>query len=132
MRARPLIRLEDPEWLALLRGEVAKPGKSISAVAAEIGMARSSHSMLLSGNYPARIDKVSAKYAARVLRLYRNRVHCPHVHRGIAMDACRAHAAAPMSTSSPEKLRQFMACRNCPQNPTKIANPGTTPERKIT
>lgn len=115
MRDR-LIELPDPEWLALLRAEIDK-GRSIAEVAREIGMARPSLSMLLKGTYPARIDKVTAKYGARVVALYRNRVLCPFLRRGIPAEECRAHAEAPMSTSNPERLRHWAACRACPQNP---------------
>lgn len=112
----------EPEWLALLRHEVAKRG-SIAAVAAEIGMPRPSLSMLLSGTYPAKLDKVTRKYARKVFARYRDQVRCPHLRRGIGAAECRAFAAAPMSTSNPEKLRHWRACNACPQNPLK---PGET------
>ena len=109
--------LPEPEWLALLKAEVEK-GRSISAVSRECGIARSSLSMLISGTYPAQsLDVVSRKHGARIVKLYRDQVLCPHLRRGISADDCRETASAPMSTSNPEKLRQWCACQSCPLNP---------------
>jgi hypothetical protein len=116
---RPSLNLDlpDPEWLALLKAEQAK-GKTVVALSRECGIARSSLQMLLTGTYPARsLDLVSRKHAARVLRLYRGQVPCPHLGRGIGAAECRDFAAAPMSTSSPLKLQHWAACRRCPLNP---------------
>jgi transcriptional regulator with XRE-family HTH domain len=109
--------LSDPVWLALLRAEQAR-GKTISQIARETGMARPSVSMLLSGTYPAQsLDLVARKHGARIVRLYRDEVLCPHLRRGIAIEDCRTFAQAPMSTSNPEKLQHWRACRRCPLNP---------------
>ena len=114
--------LPEPEWIGLCRAQVEK-GKTISQVSRETGIARASLSMLLSGSYPAQsLDLVTRKHGSRVLQLYRDEVLCPHLHRGIGLDACRAFALAPMSTSSPEKLRHWRACRRCPLNPVSKEN----------
>lgn len=105
-----------PEWVQLLRAEVAK-GRSITAVASDIGMARPSLSMLLAGTYPAGLDKVSRKYAAIVVSRFRGQVLCPHLRAGIGIDVCRKHASAPMSMNSSEDLKFWAACRACPLNP---------------
>lgn len=118
MPAAPLIPLPDPDWLGLLRQEVGK-GRKIAEVAREIGMQRTMLSMLLSGTYPARLDKLARRFAGRVNELYGAGVLCPHLHRAIPATDCRAHAEAPMSTSNPDKLRQWVACRACPLNPVK-------------
>lgn len=114
-----LIALQELEWISLLRAERSK-GKSISQIAREIGMARPSVSMLISGTYPARsLDLVTRKHGADVMRLYRDQMMCPHLNCGISPERCRELASAPQSTSSPEKMRQWVACRRCPLNPTK-------------
>ena len=118
MQAR-LMDFPDPEWLQILRAEAEKPGATIAGVAASVGMGRTALSMLLSGKYPARLDKISAKYASAVLQRYRDQIHCPHQRRGIGADECLANARAPMTTSSPIKLAQWSACRRCPLNPLK-------------
>jgi hypothetical protein len=116
---RPLLALDLPEleWISLLRAEQAK-GKTISQIAREIEMPRPSVSMLLSGTYPAQsLDLVTRKHGARIVQLYRDRILCPHLHRAIGPDECRAFASAPMSTSNPEKLDHWRACRRCALNP---------------
>ena len=108
---------EQLEWVALLKAERAK-GKSVSQIARETGMARPSVSMLLSGTYPAQsLDLVTNKHGARIVRLYRDQVLCPHLRHGIGAEACLGFATAPMSTSNPEKLRHWRACRRCHLNP---------------
>lgn len=117
----PALNLEmhDPNWLTLLKAERDK-GKSVSLIARETGMARPSVSMLLNGTYPAQsLDLVSRKHGARIVRIYRDQVLCPHLRRGIGAEECRSFALAPMSTSNPEKLQHWRACRQCPLNPTK-------------
>lgn len=113
-----LMQLPDLEWISLLRDEVEK-GRSVAAVARDVGIPRPSLSMLLAGTYPAGLDKVSRKYAAKVIALFRSQVLCPHQRKGISSGDCRALASAPMSTSNPDRLSQFIACRKCPQNPTQ-------------
>ena len=105
------------EWIALLRGEVRK--RTISAVAAEIGMARPSLSMLLAGRYPAGLTKVTARFEDVVLRRYRDQVKCPHLNEPIGRLACAHYAGAPMSASDPARLRHWAACQVCPINPTR-------------
>lgn len=117
MHGRLKLDLPDPQWLTLMRSERQR-GKSVSQIARETGMARPSVSMLLSGTYPAQsLDIVTRKFGAKVVRLYLSQQLCPHLGRGIPMDDCRAHASAPMSTSNPEKLRHWRACRQCRLNP---------------
>ncbi len=107
----------EPEWIALLRGEVRK--RTISAVAAEVGMARPSLSMLLAGRYPAGLASVTRKFEGVVLRRYRDQVPCPHLNEPIGRLACAHFAGAPMSASDPARLRHWAACRSCPLNPLK-------------
>ena len=109
--------LPEPEWVTLLRTERER-GKTVSQIARETGMARPSVSMLLNGTYPAQsLDLATRKHGARIVRIYRDQVLCPHLQRGIGAGECRNFAMAPMSTSSPEKLSQWRACRRCPLNP---------------
>ena len=105
------------EWVTLLKDQLRK-GRSISQIARETGMARPSVSMLLSGTYPAQsLDLVTRKHGARIVRIYRDQVLCPHLHRGIGAAECASFAAAPMSTSNPEKLSHWRSCRRCHLNP---------------
>mgnify|MGYP001218838377 CR=1 FL=1 len=118
------IELPEPEWVTLCREQIAR-GKSISQVARETGVKRPSLSMILSGTYPAQsLDLASRRHAARVVALYRDRVLCPHLRRGLTKDQCRSLASAPMSTSDPEQIAQWRACRRCPLNPLNGAHDG--------
>ncbi|WP_226781862.1 helix-turn-helix domain-containing protein [Oceaniglobus trochenteri] len=116
MQSLTSLELQDPEWLTLLKTEVAS-GRTITEVAAEVGLSRPALSTLVSGKYPARLDKIERKFAAIILAKYKAQVFCPHVQAGIPGELCRTHANTPMTTSRPEKLRQWLACRDCPQNP---------------
>jgi hypothetical protein len=115
----------EPEWLALLRTATTADGASVASVARSINMPRPSLSMLLTGTYPAKLEKVSKKYAAKVLQQYRNRVPCPHLRISIGNDECRTFASAQQTTSCPDKLAHWRACRRCETNPLKST--GATP-----
>lgn len=119
--------IPDPEWVQLLRTEVSK-GRSIAAVARDIGMPRPSLSMLIAGTYPAGLDKVSRKFAATVISKFRGQVLCPHLRKGIGIDVCKGHASAPMSMSSPDLLKFWAACRACPLNPITPKPPTGDPK----
>ncbi|MGY9046300.1 hypothetical protein P775_11165 [Puniceibacterium antarcticum] len=109
------LMLEDPEWLALLKAQVAQ-GRTITQVAEEIGMSRPSLSMLISGTYPARLDKVQVKYAGIILSKYKDQVFCPHLHTGLPRIICARHAASERPGSA-ERMRHWRACQSCSQNP---------------
>lgn len=124
MRPSLNIDLPDPEWLVPLRAEHAR-GKTISQIARETGMARPSVSMLIAGTYPAQsLDLVSQKHGVRVVQLYRDAVPCPHRRLAIPADDCRGFAQAPMSTSDPDRLAHWRACRRCTLNPVKGGSHG--------
>ncbi|MEM6372345.1 MAG: hypothetical protein AAF727_06150 [Pseudomonadota bacterium] len=128
MRDLSLFDLDEPEWLALLRAQVEKPGNSIASVAREIGMPRPSLSLLLNGNYPAKMDRKQRKFAARVHQLYGQSVHCPHDMKAISKALCVERHKAPLTTNSAEKLRLYVACRDCANNPKNQPETGATSE----
>lgn len=114
------LNLPEPEWLTLLKAE-RNAGKSVSQIAREISMKRPSVSMLLNGTYPAQsLDLVTRKHGAKIVKLYRNEVLCPHLRCGISAEACQEYAARPMSTSNPDKLQHWSACKHCPLNPISL------------
>ena len=79
---------------------------------------RRGRSVALGGDGQVTLGNTIVKSSARKVRtLYRDQVLCPHLRRGIGAEECRSFAAAPMSTSNPEKLRHWEACRRCPLNP---------------
>ena len=124
MQTEPLNTVDPLDWIAILRAEVAKDGKSVSSVAREIHMPRPSLSMLLNDTYPAGLDKVNGKFRKKVLGLYRAQLHCPHLNEGISQKDCKHHASRPNSSGNPIRIRQHNACRVCPQNPIQTAENG--------
>ncbi|KGJ19332.1 hypothetical protein [Paracoccus sanguinis] len=105
------------DYLDLLRAEKAR-GRTTADIARQLGFARTSISLLLSGNYPAaRAPKIEAK----VLEVFGRAIVCPHLGAEIERDACDAHRTSPMPTSSADRLRHWTACRTCTQNPAAPA-----------
>lgn len=117
MRQMNLMSLADPKWVEVLRTEAEKPKRTKQAIANELGVSRTAISLICDGKYSARMDKVSAKIAPKVMALYACKVWCPHLRDDLTPDACRHHATEPMPKSDPAKLRHWVACRNCPHNP---------------
>ncbi|MCW5711295.1 MAG: MarR family transcriptional regulator [Shinella sp.] len=109
--------LPAPDWLATLRDEAAKDGRTKQDIANELGVSRTAISLLCSGKYTAKMDKVARKIAPLVMARYANRVWCPHARASITAAACEGHRTAPMAMSDAVALRQWAACRSCPQNP---------------
>lgn len=107
---------QNEPWMDLLRAEKAK-GRSTAAIARDLGYARTSIALVFSGNYPIEPRRVAAK----VLEVYGADVNCPHLGREIPRGDCNAIQAAPMPTSSPDKLRHWTACRACHLNPAAAA-----------
>ena len=104
-------RAGEPDWLARLRAEAA--ASSIAAVARRIDMARASVSLVLSGDYPAGLDRVEARVRAKLM----DQVRCPAFGDDIALAKCRAQAARPFSGASGRAARLWQACRTCPNRP---------------
>lgn len=121
MRQEPLMVLQDPEWLEVLRAEAGRPNRSKQAIADELEISRTAVSLLVAGKYSARMDKVANKIAPKVMALYAQKVWCPHLRASISGTSCLGHRTARMSMSDPAALKQWLACRSCPQNPeTKV------------
>lgn len=97
------------DWLTLLAEAV--DASSRAAVARELDVSRTSVSLLLSGQYPGRTDKMAALILERYARL-----DCPHTGKSVTPDYCRKYTGQ-VPTSSPAALRQWRACLTCPHNP---------------
>lgn len=118
MRQPNLMPLADPAWMDVLRREASKGNRTKVQIAAELGVSRTAISLLCAGKYSAKTDKVQAKIAHKVMALYGDEVWCPHVRNAIAPGTCEANRTAPMAKSDPTKLKQWLACRSCPLNPS--------------
>lgn len=104
--------MAEPEYLRLLRAEVAKRG-SIGKAATAAGISRASASTLLAGKYPA---GSTAEMERRIMTAL-GQVECPHLGATIGRRACADLAGRPCPTSSPDALRHWRACQRCDHNP---------------
>lgn len=99
-------------WLELLRAAAATTSKQ--AVANELSaltgkkIGRSAISLILSGKYPAKTERIETLVLTRYAR-----VLCPHLAEEIAYAECRAHHTAEAPTSSPFAMRHWRACQTC-------------------
>ena len=100
------------DWLDILRDRVT--AKGLPAVSIELGVAKSTVSMVVNGKYPARTDKIQAK----VFAVYGGQtVACP-VLGAIDAAVCADNQARAkrigLRAGNPETLRLFKTCSNCP------------------
>jgi hypothetical protein len=100
------------DWLELLKKAVADT--SITAVADKLDVSRTTISLVLSGKYPAKTDRIAAKVLDTFARLT-----CPHTGVEITHADCRATSSGAVPTSSPQAMRQWRACQDCPNKGSK-------------
>lgn len=93
-------------WKNLLNQAVE--AANITQVAARLAMSRTAISLVMSGNYPAKTDKI----AARVLDVY-GRVSCPFLGVEIVQAECRAQRSSAVPTSSPRAMQFWRVCQGC-------------------
>lgn len=102
----------DDETLALLAAGVEQEG-SIAAAASRLGYGRTSISQALGRRYPG-----DTRHIAEVIRdTFGARHDCPALDQPVTAGECRAFAGRPLSTASPQAVRQWRACRACPHHP---------------
>lgn len=94
------------DWLTLLRDKAA--ASSNQTVADELDVSRTTISLVLSGKYPAKTDKIAAKVIDAYARLT-----CQHTGIEITHAECRATSTSATPTSSPQAMRQWRACQSC-------------------
>lgn len=101
--------MADMTWMAMLKEQV--DARSITAVAADLGVSRTAVSLVLSGKYPGRTDKM----AARIVDVF-SRVRCPY-SGGLVSPAECAQRAGKMPMGSPGALRWWRMCQECENKP---------------
>lgn len=101
----------EPDWLAAFRAYAAKHG--IAAAGERIGRARPSVSLVLSGNYPAGLDRIEAKVRAVLM----DQVRCPGFGDEIPLAECRDWSSRSFSGASARSAAMYRACRACPHSP---------------
>ena len=73
-------------------------------------------SLIAAGKYEARTDR----FGEKVLTAF-GVIRCPHLGIDIPRTDCAGHALRSVPTSSPEKLRLWVACQACPHKPKEAA-----------
>lgn len=102
----------DPNWMDMLKAEADRT--SIGEVAERIGYSRTAISLVLSGKYPGKTDKV----ARAVTRILAQSIACPYSGKDIPPEECRALSTRRAPTHNPQALGQWRACQQC-QNKCK-------------
>ncbi|WP_215782044.1 XRE family transcriptional regulator [Paludibacterium sp. B53371] len=100
----------EPHWMALLRAEAQRT--SMRAVASALGYSPTTVSLVLSGKYPGKTDRI-AKAVLALLDV----VECPHIGQSMPLAECHGLALAPAPTHHPMKLSHWRACQGCPHRP---------------
>lgn len=101
------------DWVKILKDQV--DATTAAEVGRKIGYSRPAVSHIYHGRYGAKTDRIRDK----VLEVFGAGIHCPHLDNSIKPDSCKDTREGPMPTSSPTKLRHWMACQICPHNPIK-------------
>lgn len=113
---------QNEEWFRLLKAQAA--ARTQTEIAREIGYARTSVSLLLSGQYPRRPTGI----ATRILEVYGAGIECPFLGGEIPRATCDETRLAPMPTHRPSDLRHWTACQSCPVHIARKRKP--IPQRR--
>ncbi|PVX80025.1 helix-turn-helix domain-containing protein [Paraburkholderia unamae] len=100
------------DWFQMLRDAVG--ASSQSAVAKRLEVSHTTISLVLSGKYAGKTDRV----AARVLRVF-GQVQCTHTGQQIELTVCVSYAARRAPLNNPLELSHWRTCRTCPNRPVK-------------
>lgn len=95
--------------MTLLQEQVT--ARNITAVATDLGVSRTAVSLVLSGKYPGKTDKM----AARIMDVFA-RVSCPYSGALVSPAEC-AQRAGDMPMGSPGALRWWRMCQVCEHKP---------------
>jgi hypothetical protein len=98
---------------ALFLAQRAQPiGKSLEAIANEIGVSKGAIVGYSKGNYPASVVRIEKK----ILATYGDGVACPHLAKNITHEQCVGFHTKAMPTSSPAAFGHWSACQRCAHN----------------
>lgn len=100
----------DTNWMAMLQKAVDEGTQT--AVAKRLDVSRTTVSLILSGKYPGKTDRM----AARVVRVF-GQVQCTHTGQLIEQTVCVSYATRSVPLNNPLELSQWRACRNCRHYP---------------
>lgn len=95
-------------WLELLQREVARSSRQ--KVADQLGVSRTTVSLVLAGKYGAATDAV----AQRVVNAF-GHIDCP-VMGQILPQQCEAYHTRPAPLNNPVAMQHFRICQSCVHN----------------
>lgn len=96
-------------WMQLLTQAVKASSKQ--QVALDLGVSRTTISLIMNGKYPASTTHIEK----RVLDVY-GRIACPHLGTDITQAQCIENRTRTAPTSSPREMKFWRACQACPNN----------------
>jgi len=83
------------------------------AVAEALGYTESTIRVVCTGRYPGDPRHILAK----VLEVYVNVVHCPHIGEPVSLASCRLRATGPRPRGGQARALWWQACQQCPRRP---------------
>lgn len=107
------------QWLELLASAVEADPRGKAGVADRLDISRTAVSLVLSGKYQAKTDRI----AARVVDIYA-RVDCPALGEAIPHGACGAHALRAAPINNPREMRHWRQCQACQHKPASTNKQG--------
>jgi hypothetical protein len=99
-------------WRRLL--EQAVEISNQTEVARELGLSKTTISLILSGKYRSSTEQVAQKVLARYAK-----VGCPFLERDLEAADCEAKRTQRPPTSSPSAYEHWVTCLTCDHNPTR-------------
>jgi hypothetical protein len=98
------------DWLQILRDAVS--ASSQTGVADKLDLSRTTVSLVLSGKYPGKTDRV----AVRVMNVF-GQVKCTHTGQPISLTVCVSYANRRAPLNNPLELSHWRTCLSCPLRP---------------
>lgn len=98
-------------WIDVLRNAIT--ASSQAKVAKLLGYSHTTVSLVLSGKYAGKTDRV----AARVMHVF-GQVKCKHTAEAISLTVCLQFAARRAPLNNPQLLSHWRTCQSCPNRPT--------------
>mgnify|MGYP000848236866 CR=1 FL=1 len=96
-------------WFELMRQAVTASSKQ--QVALDLGVSRTTISLIMNDKYPAKTDHIAQK----VMEVY-GRIACPHLSVDITQAQCTENRTRTAPTSSPREMKFWRACQTCKHN----------------
>lgn len=105
---------EKPRWRVLFDQAVERAEGVYAVVADEMGISRTTVSLVHRDKYHASTDK----FAQTVMDTY-DAFPCDHLGERVTTNACRGFALRAAPTSSAREARHWRACQACPKRPNE-------------